>query len=66
MANIFFTDDPVRDWDRKCEEEDEWLAKLPVCDDCGEHIQDGYYYSIAGEIVCPDCIDNYRKTIYDD
>ena len=38
------------------------LTKRPVCDECGEHIQDEYCYEINGDIICPECMkDNHRK-----
>lgn len=42
---------------------EEWLESRPVCDDCGEHIQEDHYYRFNDEIICPDCIDNYRVDI---
>lgn len=46
---------------------DEWMAdqekelkKLPVCHDCGEYIQDEYYYCIGGENICLDCLEEYK------
>jgi hypothetical protein len=65
MAYIFHTDDPTRDWDRKCEEEDEWLSRRPVCDICGEHIQDDYYYNIDGIKYCPLCMKDNEYSIDD-
>ena len=35
------------------------LEKLPLCDCCGEHIQDGYLYRIYGDVVCPACLQEY-------
>lgn len=32
-----------------------WLESRPVCDRCGEHIQDEYGYKVDGETLCPDC-----------
>lgn len=46
---------------------DEWLAdqdkelkKLPVCEDCGEYIQDEYYYEIGGRKMCLQCLEEYK------
>lgn len=37
------------------------LEKLPVCSECGETVQDEYYYEINGEVVCQECLDNNAK-----
>ena len=58
-----WTDDPVRDWDRHCEEQERWLAKLPKCDSCGDAI-DEYMYVIDDEVLCENCMnDLYRKEV---
>lgn len=56
-----WTDNPERDLDIYEAEQERKLAKLPVCDDCGEHIQDDHYYDIDGYIICPDCLKKYKK-----
>lgn len=61
---IFRTDDPAADFDRWEAEQENWLAKRPVCADCDEPIQDDHYFDINGEAICPDCMEgNYRKEI---
>ncbi len=50
-----WTDDPVRDWDRYCEEQDREIRKYPRCDKCGEHITD-YIYDVCGWKYCEDCM----------
>lgn len=43
-------------------EQERWLAKLPICSECGEPIQDEDCYEINGELICPDCLkENHRK-----
>ena len=43
------------------------LNRCPVCDSCGERIQDGYYYSIGGDILCRSCLDDeYRRDVDND
>lgn len=44
-------------------EQDEALESLPKCDQCGEPIQDDYYYEINGERICEGCLDKYKKYI---
>ena len=38
-----------------------WLARLPQCEYCGEHIQDEYFYEINGEWICKACLDDEFK-----
>ena len=45
-------------------EQEAKLENLPVCDCCGERIQDEYYYDIDGEILCEECLkENYRREV---
>ena len=37
-------------------EQQEYLESLPICDKCGEPIQDDYLYDIGGDIYCEDCM----------
>ena len=60
---MFYTDDPVRDFDRHCAEQERQLEKLPVCCDCGEHIQQEDAVVIDGNWYCDDCLDNLRTSI---
>ena len=40
------------------------LARLPVCDCCGEPIQDEFFYEIDCEKICPSCLElNYRRIV---
>ena len=59
---FFYSDDPLRDFDRWDAEQQERLKELPDCADCGEKIYDDHYYMINDEPICPDCLDsNYRR-----
>ena len=53
---MIWTDDPSRDWDRYCIEQDKEIAKLPKCEICGEHITDDHLYHINDEFYCEDCL----------
>ena len=45
-------------------EQEDALEKCPVCDCCGEYIQDDWFYKIEGEILCLDCLnENYRHRV---
>ncbi len=62
----YITDDPIADYNRHQAEIEKWLAKRPECADCGEPVQDEYFYLINDEVICPDCLkNNYRKNVED-
>lgn len=63
---MFFTDDPVKDYDRYQEEQGKQLQKLPKCSCCKTHIQDEHLYEINDEVVCEECLNqNFRKNVED-
>lgn len=63
---MILTDDPLADFDRYDRQQEEWLNSLPVCDCCGEPIQDEYCYEINGDLICEDCLDmHFRKAVDD-
>lgn len=39
--------------------------RRPVCDDCGEHIQEETAFLINGNWICEKCMDNYREIVED-
>lgn len=57
------TANPLKDFWEHMSNQEEWYESRPVCDQCGEHIQDEYYYLINGEIFCEDCLDWHKKYI---
>ena len=64
---MFYSDNPVRDAERWMAAQDQKLARRPVCDICGEHIQDDIAYNINGGLVCRDCLENnYMVYLEDD
>lgn len=60
---MFYTDDPLRDFDRWDAEQQDRLKDLPVCDDCGETITSESAFYIDGSWICEDCIDAYRMDV---
>lgn len=60
---MFYSDNPGRDADRYIAHQEALLESRPVCDCCGEHIQDDYYYRIGTEIWCQECLDENRVYI---
>lgn len=53
---IVRTANPIADAERHIAELDMQLGRRPVCENCGHHIQDDYFYRINGVIVCDDCM----------
>ena len=61
---MFYSDDPIADFERYSTHQEEELKKLPVCSECGKTIQDEYAYYINDEWVCEECLEkNYRKEV---
>lgn len=60
---MYYTDDPIADFDRWDTDQHKQLEQLPVCEDCGEHIQDETAFYINGEWICEDCMDSYRREV---
>ena len=58
------SDDPIADFDRKDAEDYAYEQKCPVCDICGEHITDDYYYTIGGITFHLDCADRHSVENY--
>lgn len=50
--------DAYDDFIRHDAEQEEWLESRPVCDICGEPIQDEAYHYIFGHPVCDRCLDD--------
>ena len=48
-------------WVEHDQREQEWLDSLPICEECGEPIQEDHCYNIDGEILCEECLkERYR------
>ena len=60
------TDDPVADFHRWDDEQQERLKRLPRCSECDERIQDEHCYEVNGEYICPDCMEKNHKKWTDD
>ena len=53
-------------WKAHEDEMERRLAELPLCVDCGNHVQDEHYYWINDEVICPRCLeDGYRRYVED-
>lgn len=60
------SDNPVADFERYDAEQESRRRELPICSDCGEHIQDEHYFEFDCYFYCADCVnDNHRKSTED-
>lgn len=61
---MWYSDDPVKDFERHDAEQTRKLESRPLCDYCEEHIQDDFYYEINGDCICRNCLErNFRKDV---
>lgn len=60
---LCYSNDPLADFEAWDAEQNKQLAKLPVCADCDEPIQDEFAYYINGEWICESCMDAYRREV---
>ena len=65
-VDMFYSDDPIRDFERHDAQQQRELEKLPRCSECDEPIQDDYCFEINDELICEDCMNsNHRKWVED-
>jgi formylmethanofuran dehydrogenase subunit E len=63
---MYYTDDPIADAERYTAEQEARVERLPICTECGHHIQDEHLYEINDEFICEECMrDNHRKRTED-
>ena len=53
-------------WQLHDDEQEKQLKELPVCDYCGEPVQDEYYYQINDEVICTRCLNEYCRKVTED
>lgn len=59
---FFYSDDPVRDAERYWDYMDKQvILNCPVCEVCGEPIEDEYSYNFDEDWVHEDCLSEYFK-----
>lgn len=61
-----WTDDPIADFDRWQAEQEEELEKLPICECCGQPIQQEYAVYYNNQWCCEDCESDFWNDIRDD
>ena len=61
------TDEPVYDAESYMNDLDERLSERPVCDICGEHIQEDSFYRIQYRLmelnICERCLEDFREYV---
>lgn len=40
---------------------DTWLASLHRCMECGDPIEDDYYYRFGADYFCPECVERHKR-----
>lgn len=56
------TDDPARDWDAYCADQEAARELLPTCEQCGHKIEDDFLVDFDGTLICEDCLNkHFRK-----
>lgn len=59
----YYTDDPAADAERYMADLDKKLERRPVCDCCGEHIQDDFALHYNGVWLCESCVSSHEEYI---
>lgn len=62
---IFRSDNLSRDCDNYDRAQAKALEKLPRCSECDNPIQDDFCYLINGELICEECLKEYRRSTED-
>lgn len=66
MKRMYYTYDPVADFNRYDADRQRELDRLPICAECGHPITDEHLFEINGVLICEECLnDNYRKNTED-
>ena len=61
---MYYTDNPLADFNRYDAEQERKRQQLPKCYECGEPLTDDWCYEIDGEYICEECLNNnHRKRV---
>jgi hypothetical protein len=64
---MYYSDDPVRDFEEYDRARQERLARYPICKVCREHIQDEKCYLVDGRyFICLECCEEVDTEDYVD
>ena len=59
-----WSDDPVKDAEQYEYEKGLRIYELPECEECGDRIEDDYYYDLDGSAICPECMSKHKKWLW--
>ena len=60
---MYYTDDPIADFDRYEADRERKLNRLPKCAECGHPIQQEDAVKIKNQWYCDDCLEDMRERI---
>lgn len=63
---MWYTDDPVADYEHYDAEQARMEEKLPICANCAEPITAEHFYDIDSVYICPDCMESDYRRCTDD
>ena len=64
---MFYSDDPVKDYERYDARQQRRLARRPRCCECHDYIQDDVCYEKDnGDLICPRCLEANHERNTDD
>lgn len=66
MARVIYSDNPVKDFERFDSIQADELSKLPICNCCGEPIQQDKAIYYNDQWVCRECESDFWMDIRDD
>ena len=58
---MFYSDNPIADYERYSANQEKELQELPICSVCDEPIQDEYCYVINDEVLCESCLNYHHR-----
>ena len=62
---MWYTNDPVEDYESYSSHQEKELDKLPRCSNCGKHIQEETAFLINDELICEGCMNENRVFVDD-
>lgn len=63
---MYYSDDPIRDFERKDKDDTDWARKRPKCCYCGEPILETRAYCYDGDWYCMECSGELVERVQDE